>query len=463
MIPIYKYELQDKAIAEQLEHSGSIAYTVDCKQKEVTDEVLAIVEKSNATNKNQPDLFYIESVLVSTNWNSNDDIFLPSETWAARHSPVDKPININHKETDIIGHMTNAYVTDFSGKAIADDISEDSIPEKFDIIVGGVIYTKWSSAELNQRIEKLIEGISEGREQVSMEVLFSNFDYAIKKPGEETYSVVERNDDTSYLTKHLRIYGGQGVYNNYQIGRVLKNLIFSGKGTTPNPANPRSIITKYSFNGESFADTSKIFGSNNLMSDTVTKAELDVLKKELETQKVRAEQEWAKRETELEATIAGLKSDLEQTKADLDASKQLSTEARTKVGQLEATIEAQAKKVKEKEEEVDKMKKEKSKADRISQLVDIGLERTEAEEVYNTFATASDEMFNHVVELKSQAKKVVPTEDDDAKEAEAALDNAEEEANAGLNQETENDDEKLMASTASWLDGFSALKVKDTK
>ena len=46
----------------------------------------------------------------------------------------------------------------------------------------------------------------------------------------------------SYLTKYLRAYGGQGEYDNYKIGRVLRNITFSGKGFVDKPANPDSVI-----------------------------------------------------------------------------------------------------------------------------------------------------------------------------------------------------------------------------
>ena len=59
-------------------------------------------------NPDQIDLFYIKSVLVSTGWNKNDDVFDAAETWAARNTPEDKQFNFMHNENDIIGHITGS-------------------------------------------------------------------------------------------------------------------------------------------------------------------------------------------------------------------------------------------------------------------------------------------------------------------------------------------------------------------
>ena len=42
--------------------------------------------------------------------------------------------------------------------------------------------------------------------------------------------IVARNDESAFLTKHLRAYGGTGEYEGYKIGRSLRDISFSGKG-----------------------------------------------------------------------------------------------------------------------------------------------------------------------------------------------------------------------------------------
>lgn len=73
-------------------------------------------------------------------------------------------------------------------------------------------------------------------------MFFNGFDYGITNKTTGEYKVLARNEETSYLTKHLKAYGGLGEHEDYKIGRVLRNITFSGKGFVDKPANPDSII-----------------------------------------------------------------------------------------------------------------------------------------------------------------------------------------------------------------------------
>ena len=56
------------------------------------------------------------------------------------------------------------------------------------------------------------------------------------------------------MTKFLRAYGGEGEHENYKIGRVLRQITFSGKGFVDRPANPDSII----FNENLFSEETSL-------------------------------------------------------------------------------------------------------------------------------------------------------------------------------------------------------------
>ena len=129
------------------------------------------------------------------------------------------------------------------GRVIEDDTPEDTLPDKFHIVTGGVLYRQLSSRniELSSRMEEIIEGIKKGEWFVSMEALFSDFDYALYKDS-EAEKIIGRSEDSAFLTKHLRAYGGTGEYQGYKVGRVIKNITFSGKGLVRKPANPDSVF-----------------------------------------------------------------------------------------------------------------------------------------------------------------------------------------------------------------------------
>ena len=176
-IKIYQKEIND-GIGEAIKSTASIAYcseatihksSVDAAQEVISDK--KILDKVVAQNKDQVDLYYLESVLVSCGWNKNDDVFVPQATWAARNTPEDKQFNFMHDENDIIGHITGSYVLTKDGKAVADD--DEQMPEDFDIITQAVLYNSWTGEENRDRMSKIIAEIEEGEWYVSMECLFA--------------------------------------------------------------------------------------------------------------------------------------------------------------------------------------------------------------------------------------------------------------------------------------------------
>lgn len=200
-----------------------------------------------AGSSNDADLHYIDAVLVTTGWNNNDDVFDRVETWAARHSPEDKQLNYEHDHSKIVGHIvSNAAVRVGAGdaavgEAIADDTVVDDLPQKFHLVTGAVLYKHWQTPELQEQMDDILALIAKGGLRVSMECVFAGFDYAMRSPDGST-KVVARNEKTAFLTKHLRAYGGTGRFGEDRVGRVLRNIVFSGKGLVKNPANPESVI-----------------------------------------------------------------------------------------------------------------------------------------------------------------------------------------------------------------------------
>lgn len=187
----------------------------------------------------QPDLAKIDSILVSTGWNKNDDVFLPDQLYPSATSAAHKPINIGHEDVRIIGHMIKSRPVNFDGSPLV-VAAGDAVPAEFEVEVAGVIYKALPT--ITDEVLELIEQAKAGRKSVSMEVLFTDFAYAFRKPGSDETKILARDKATAFLTKRLRAYGGVGEYEGYQVGRVLKNLTFSGMGIVDNPANPRSVI-----------------------------------------------------------------------------------------------------------------------------------------------------------------------------------------------------------------------------
>lgn len=202
----------------------------------------------------QPDLLYMHSLLVSTGSNLNDDVFLPEEMWKARSSPKLKPVNWEHNsgreltaeersaapdkiviDNQIIGVMHNSYATDENGVIISEEktsAADFEIPSSFHIEDEAII---WKSLYPNAaaRIEK---GAAEGTLFVSMEAWFTDYNYLVGN------KVIARNEQTAFLDKNLKANGGTGSFGNLSVKRVLRNIVFGGKGIVERPANEPSVI-----------------------------------------------------------------------------------------------------------------------------------------------------------------------------------------------------------------------------
>ena len=206
---IYPQEISD-GVADLVQSSASLAYcapAILCTGGDAETIAFAEKVKAESANPKQLDLYYIKSILVSTGWNKNDDVFTPEATFAARNTPEDKQFNFMHNENDIIGHITGSYVVDKEGNKV----EAEEAPKDFDIISEAVLYNSWTDPENRERMKQIIAEIEEGKWFVSMECLFAGFDYALTDEYGKA-SILQRNEGSAFLTKHLRAYGGTGEY-----------------------------------------------------------------------------------------------------------------------------------------------------------------------------------------------------------------------------------------------------------
>ena len=434
MLQIFQDEI-DCGLEEKIKASSSIAYLAEIRQippqererivKASLKELLKLGIKDYSDNL----LYYNKSILVSTGWNLNDDVFDKGEVWQARHTPDQKPSNLDHNEKLIVGHMTGVWAIDELGELISDDCPLESLPDYFHLFTNNVIYLHWEDQDYAKLVASLIERIENKEKYVSMECLFSNFDYALRDEHGGN-KVVARQGDTAHLTKYLRSYGGSGIYRGMKIGRLLRGISFSGKGYVDKPANPESVIFSerdfYSFAKATILDDFGVLNNDTFTNRSPEMAddnELISLRKELEELKAA--------KAELEAQLA--KADIIKLKEENDSFRELLAAA-------QKTMEDDKKKMEEKDEEVKKSKSEleaalaqitefkaeaekmqkKAKYDkRVAELTNIGVSNEEAEKTVSKFEALDDESFAFIVELAGRASK----KDDTTKNADAALDN----------------------------------------
>ena len=481
-IKIYQKEIDD-GIGDLVKATASVAYCAEATlnkglaadAKEVISDK-KVLDKVIAENKDQIDLYYLESVLVSCGWNKNDDVFMPEATWAARTTPEDKQFNFMHDENDIIGHITGSYVLGKDGKAVSKD--ETEMPEDFDIITQAVLYNSWTGAENQERMKKIIAEIEEGKWYVSMECLFAGFDYALI--GEEgSAKVLARDEESAFLTKHLRAYGGTGEYQGYKVGRALRNISFSGKGLVAKPANPRSIIIKsvaFEIDHNSNFHIGEFTMAENLLEKQLDEVRADLASAKAENEAIKAKIEEAK-DKEFASQVVAFETQAEESKATIDELNEVIKSTQARVAELEDTLATSQTELAEAMKEMDKMKKKEAMMKRKASLEEAGFAEEEIEDSLATFESLEDEAFEAVVALmKKKAKKdeeaeaAMPPELKEAiekkkkeKEAKAEEEVAEAEINQEAFEEVETSEAALVeadefdeveatrASVADWL------------
>ena len=430
---IFQQEMAD-GLSDVISQRNSLAYVAELKPAESQkrkDFIYQNLDKSEASANEQEDLYYLDSILVTTCWNKNDDVFNKEEVWAARNTPEHKPFNLEHDEKQIIGHITANWPVHENHSVISNDLSAEELPDTYHIVTSAVIYKNWTDPELLGRTESLIKEIESGSKFVSMECLFRGFDYAIMTPDGGSH-IIARNEESSFLTKHLRSYGGDGVYEDYRVGRLLRDIAFCGKGLVDRPANLSSIIfNKYqpfvapkNSSAKLLLPTcaAAVHNSNKeeiLMSEVNMEAyknQIQSLKAEVDTL-IETNSQLEKKlvdagAKQYEDTIAALEANVEadtQTIADLNS----------KIGENKETVEGLEAKIQEIEEaksvvdsELSEIKEKMRTESRISILVEAGLDEDKATDTVAKFADLNDEQFEAIVQITKSAFEAETSEED---------------------------------------------------
>ena len=440
---------KEAGLEHQIKTQSSIAYESPILLDEKQDIAKAFDNLSISTAAvDDKDIYHVYSILVTTSWNKNDDVFDKTEVWAAQNTPKYKPANLEHDERQIVGGIVDNWSVDKNMKVIDKDSGSDSLPDYYHILVASVIYRQWQDPAYQTRAETLIKEIEAGNKFVSMECLFNGFDYAVVDPGGKRH-ILARNDETAFLTKHLRAYGGKGGYEDHKIGRLLRNIVFSGKGFVNRPANPDSIIFDKNklteFNNVSIS-SKNLFSTNNGVSISVEKKNQSIVLKEsnMSTDLLNDQVK------ELKEALAAVQADNKEltdklSKANLEKYdvqiKELTDNLQSLAVDLKASEEVVASKTEETEglqtqltEATDALTKAQSELQdieqkqkiekRVAALVGAGLTQEDAEAKMEIFDSLTDDQFTVMVETVASVK---PEEVEEEVKAEETETQAEEE------------------------------------
>lgn len=245
-------------------------------------EMASSVIKLPTGKDKQPDLMYMTSILVSTGTNLNNAHFLASELLLAENSIVNKALDIEHEETEIIGHQIQRAYRDKAGNKL--DLNELASLETatldnndMDIEIASVVY--------KARFPDIAKEIAAGEYKVSMECYYVDFDVKVgntilPRATAEALGVDVMNE-AIYGKAGRVIKDGKEIASGTVV-RVLLGICFSGCGIVKNPANPDSIIIETASDNNVPADT-VIFDLDMTKASTEEVVLNNVTSKEVET------------------------------------------------------------------------------------------------------------------------------------------------------------------------------------
>jgi len=204
---------------------------------ELRREVASVV---NFPENKTPDILFFSGIFVSSGANLNDAFFMPTEMVASHHTIDNKALDIEHEETEIVGHIYSSAFVDRAGNKLNIQELKRMSPENLDrmdldVMIAGILY--------KSRFPELAQEVKDNKWKLSMETYFSNYDVKIGDlilSRQEAEAMGLASDDVlGRIAKILK--KGKEVAKG-QVLRVLRELLFSGCGLVKNPANPRSLI-----------------------------------------------------------------------------------------------------------------------------------------------------------------------------------------------------------------------------
>jgi len=216
----------------------------DIKLEEETEalhEAAASVIELPKDSEKQIDLMYFSAIFVSSGENLNHAYFTPSELVAAEGTIVNKALDVEHKEEEIIGHIYERAFTDKEGNPLELEelasMETASLDTKdMHIAIAGIIY--------KNRFPEIAQEVTAGEWKVSMEAYYNHYDVKI---GDLIISKKEAEalglaSDDSVLGKMAKVLKEGKEIATGAVTRVLRGITFSGCGVVENPANPPSVI-----------------------------------------------------------------------------------------------------------------------------------------------------------------------------------------------------------------------------
>ena len=174
--------------------------------------------------------------------NKNGDVINSVTASEMLKNFINKPINIEHDRSKVIGCILTANFSKFGNNESLSELDVKSVKEPFYITLGGVMW-KIINPQLANLIEESNDPSSENYMKVSAswELGFSDYDLVLLDSNNknlEDAKFITDEGQKDKLSKNLKSLGGTGRIDNntYIYRQVIGDVIPLGIGLTSNPA-----------------------------------------------------------------------------------------------------------------------------------------------------------------------------------------------------------------------------------
>ena len=380
---MYKTYYLTKASVSETKDEFGLTNTGDLINLSNSSTILGQIPVVQKLEK-QKDLLNLFAVLFSIGVNKNLDVFIPEEVLPIRNTGAHKPLNLEHDQNKIVGHMIRTFAALKDGTLIKDEDIPNT--DKFDIMAESVLY-KFLFPDLCKEVQNKALN---NELFVSVEVWFSDYDYLVGN------DIVKRNSETeALLESKLLCNKGSGEINGKRVGRVLRKMLIGGIGLVKNPANPESVIKSVNnANSEDVLYNTDIIEENLIDQQIIDIGEINMDNKVLE--------EYAQILSACEASAKCSDKKDEQVVSQ-DSTSPVPTEMKNVLDRLSKLEEAN------KELEVRAIAAEnKAKTEkRASDIKNIGLNSELTENAFSLFAFMDEEVFGKHLDLLKMAMNFV--------------------------------------------------------
>jgi hypothetical protein len=174
--------------------------------------------------------------------NKNGDVINAQTAYEVAKYFINKPINIEHDRTRVVGCILNANFSKFGSNESLAELDVKDMKEPFNITLGGVIWKV-----VNQNLANLIEESNDPTSEnymgisASWELGFNDYNLVLLKDKEknlENGKIVSSEQEKAKLSSNLKALGGSGRVNEntYIYREVTGEVVPLGIGLTVNPA-----------------------------------------------------------------------------------------------------------------------------------------------------------------------------------------------------------------------------------